>query len=210
MAHKTRDEAVGELQDQLDMPRVRRILSEIGYDEDRLTGAAESMTLAAYFVSSRDVSEAELRRHLGETLPPRLIPQYFKRLDRLPLTPHGKIDESALRSNREAIMPSADDHVEPEGRVEERIAAIWRDVLRAGRVGARTSFFVLGGTSLGAMEIALRICAEFEVDLPLHTVFTRPTVALLARTVEDLITEQVAALTDEEAERLAGEPGAGA
>jgi acyl carrier protein len=102
----------------------------------------------------------------------------------------------------------AGNFVAPEGTVEERIAAIWQDVLRIGRVGTRSSFFELGGTSLGAMEIALRICNEFQVDLPLQTVFTRPTVAQLATAVEDLIMEEVAALSDEEAERLAGEHNA--
>ncbi len=210
MSHKTRDEALDELQDQLDMPRVHRILSEIGYDGDRLSGGAAATSLAAYYVSSRDVSETDLRRHLAETLPPQLIPHYFERLDALPLTSNGKVDEAALRSARDALMPPvAGDAVEPEGTVEERIAAIWRDVLRVGHVGARTSFFELGGTSLAAMEVALRVCTEFDLDLPLQTVFTRPTVAQLARMVEDVVMQEVAALSDEEAERLAAEPHAG-
>jgi amino acid adenylation domain-containing protein len=205
LAHKTRHEALDELRDELDVPRVRRILSDIGYDEDRLTGDAAQVTLAAYYVGSPDASEADLRRHLARSLPSALIPQRFIRVEAIPLTPNGKIDEVALRGAAGSASPSvALDVVAPEGAVEERIAAIWEDVLRTGRVGTHTSFFELGGTSLGAMEVALRICNEFDVDLPLQTVFTCPTVAQLAQAVEDLILQEVEALSDEEAERLAG------
>ncbi len=69
LGHKTRDEALEELRDELDMPRVRRILAEIGYDENRLTGAPGKASLAAYYVASREVPRRELRRHLAETLP---------------------------------------------------------------------------------------------------------------------------------------------
>ena len=87
---------------------------------------------------------------------------------------------------------------------QQRIAAIWRDVLRVERVDTAATFFELGGTSIGAMEVILRICDTFEVDLPLQTVFQRPTVPLLAEAVESAIAAEVAGLTDEEAERLAG------
>ena len=79
-------------------------------------------------------------------------------------------------------------------------------MLRIDRVGAQSSFFELGGTSLAAMEIMLRICNEFDVDLPLQTFFQRPTVALLARAVEEKIVEEIAGLSDEEAARLAADP----
>ena len=58
------------------------------------------------------------------------------------------------------------------------------------------------------METALRICTEFDVDLPLQAVFTHSTVARLAERVEALIVAEVAALSDEEADRLAAGPDA--
>jgi acyl carrier protein len=209
LSHKTRDEALDELHDELDIPRVQRILAEIGYDENRLTDAAGKESLTAYYVSSREIAETELRRHVAATLPSQLVPQRFVRMDAMPLTPNGKIDEAALRAAAGPATPSSgSDFVAPDGVVEVRIAGIWREVLRLGRVGTRTSFFELGGTSLGAMEVALRICNEFDVDLPLHTVFTRPTVAQMATAVEELVRQEVAALSDEEADRLAGERNA--
>lgn len=199
LGHKTRDEAVEELQDEIDLPRVRKILAEIGYDEPT-RGAAG---LTAYYVAAHDVGAAELRAHLARRLPAPLVPQYLVRLDRLPLTENGKIDFAALPA------PSADaaatrEHVAAVGAAQERIAAIWRDVLHVDDIDAAATFFELGGTSLGAMEVILRMCDAFEVDLPLQTVFQRPTVPLLAEAVETAIAAEIAALTEEEAERLAG------
>ena len=77
-------------------------------------------------------------------------------------------------------------------------------MLRVDRVDASATFFELGGTSLGAMEVILRVCDAFDVDLSLQTVFQRPTIALLAEAVEAAIAADIAQLTDEEADGLAG------
>ena len=126
--------------------------------------------------SQRRLSTSELRRHLAETLPSSLIPQYFTRLDALPLTPNGKIDVAALRAAAGDRCDAGRRPIPSPQTARPRSASrrSGRTCSALDRVGARTSFFELGGTSLGAMEVALRICREFEVDLPLQTVFTRP------------------------------------
>jgi acyl carrier protein len=206
MGHKTRQQAVDELHDALDMPRVRRILEEIGYDEHRPSEALGHMV--ACYVGTHAVQSDELRRHLAVFLPPAMIPGRFVCVDAMPLTENGKTDEAALRAlARQYPGDDGGTFVAPAGPVQEGIAGIWSDVLRVDRVGAHTTVFALGGTSLAAMEIALRICREFEVDLPLQTVFAAPTVAQLAEHVEALIVREVAALSDEEAERRIAEAG---
>jgi acyl carrier protein len=67
------------------------------------------------------------------------------------------------------------------------LAAVWQDELAAERIGADDNFFELGGTSLSAMRMIVRVCQEFDVDVPLATVFTHPTLAQLARVAEDRI-----------------------
>jgi acyl carrier protein len=209
LGHKTRDEALHELDDEPDMARVRRILGEIGYDENRLAGSRANPELIAYYVASHDVSEGELRRHVAGVLPASVVPRYFRRIDAVPLTRNGKVDLAALPGPA-AATPPADAVVPIEGAVQERIAAIWREVLNLPQVGARTSFFELGGASLSAMEVVLRICREFEIDLPLQVVFQRATVADLASAVEERILDEVASLSDDEVARLAAEPEIGA
>ena len=59
------------------------------------------------------------------------------------------------------------------------------------RVGAADSFFALGGTSLVAMQMMVRLCREFDITLPLATIFTRPALGDLARAAEDRILADV-------------------
>ncbi|MEP7309043.1 MAG: amino acid adenylation domain-containing protein [Acidobacteriota bacterium] len=205
---KTRGEAMAELRDEIDTSRVRRILAEIGYDEDRVSDVSPPDTLAAYFVSSREIPDLELRRHLAATLPRPLIPQRFTRVDAMPLTPNGKVDRDRLVALDAAAPQGAGDDAVLEGAAQQRIAMIWQEVLHIGAVGAETSFFERGGTSLAAMEVMLRICDEFEVDLPLQTLFQRQTIAQLARAVEDVIEQEIAGLSDDDAEKLAADPHA--
>ena len=203
LGQKTRREAIEELDDEIDLGRVQAILADLGYDERQSNGRGGAR-LAAFYVATHPLPEHELRRHLQDALPPPLVPQLLVRVERLPLTPNGKVDEAALRSTLASRSASnVPDDAAPEGPVEERIAAIWREVLGIHRAGRFRSFFELGGTSLGAMEAALRICTDFDVDLPLQAVFTHSTVARLAERVEALIVAEVAALSDEEADRLA-------
>ena len=202
LGQKTRDEALDELRDEIDGSRVRKILTELGYHE-KVPGAGPA-TLAAYYVPSREVAATELRAHLARRLPAPLVPQHFIRLEAVPLTENGKVDFSALPPPSAETVPTADERTTPTGAAQERIAAIWRDVLRVDRVDASATFFELGGTSLGAMEVILRVCDAFDVDLSLQTVFQRPTIALLAEAVEAAIAADIAQLTDEEADGLAG------
>ncbi|MEW5930499.1 MAG: amino acid adenylation domain-containing protein, partial [Gemmatimonadota bacterium] len=127
---------------------------------------------------------AELRRHLRASLPEHMVPSLFVALPALPLTPNGKIDRKALPAP-EAGGPAAE-HVEPRGETEETIAAAWRELLRADRVGARDDFFALGGHSLLATQVVARIRDRLGVEVPLRAVFEAPTVAELAARVDAL------------------------
>jgi acyl carrier protein len=202
LGQKTRDQALQELGDEIDTSRVSRILAEVGYDERRSDPGPA--TLVAYYVASREVAVTELRAHLARRLPAPLVPQHFVRLDAVPLTEHGKVDFRALPPPSSAPVSAGEEPATPTGAAHERIAGIWRDVLRVERVDASATFFELGGTSIGAMEVILRVCDTFGVDLPLQTVFQRPTIPFLVEAVEAAIAAELAALTDEEAEGLAG------
>ena len=178
-----------------------RQLGEIGYE---LGGdGAERPVLAAYYVGGED-ADGQLRRHLAERLPAQWIPVSLRRLERIPLTAHGKVDEEALPPLVASELHERPD-VAPEGPVEELVVELWREQLGTSRVGALSNFFELGGTSLGAIEVMVKLCRELDIELPLETLFESQTVRELSRLAEELILEDVAGLEDGEARSLGGD-----
>lgn len=83
------------------------------------------------------------------------------------------------------------EYVEPQDETEEVIAQFWRDLLGIERIGVHDNFFELGGNSLLATNLVRRLNKEFEVQLPLQTLFEATTVAELAAAVEDALIAQI-------------------
>ncbi|MFI6763286.1 amino acid adenylation domain-containing protein [Micromonospora sp. NPDC050417] len=113
----------------------------------------------------------ELRSFLRGRLPDYLVPAVFVPLERLPLTAHGKVDQSRLPAT---VTASVHPFVPPTTPTERRLAVIWAEALGRDRVGARDGFFDLGGHSLLAAPLLARINREFGVRLPLRTLFESP------------------------------------
>jgi acyl carrier protein len=125
----------------------------------------------------------ELRGHVRGLLPDYMVPTAWTVLSELPRLANGKPD---LRSLPEAAPPgSAEEYVAPSGATEETLAQIWAEVLQVPRVGARDDFFDLGGHSLLATVITHRIREQFGVEITLRSLFEAPTVAELARRLEE-------------------------
>ncbi len=124
-----------------------------------------------------------LRSFLRERLPDFMVPAAFMVLEEMPLTPHGKIDRRALpapEETRPAVRTAA------RTPVEERLAAIWGEVLDLPFVGVQDDFFALGGHSLLAMRALSRVRDSFGVDLPVRALFEAPVLADLALRLEAL------------------------
>jgi amino acid adenylation domain-containing protein/thioester reductase-like protein len=144
--------------------------------------------LAAYWVAEiRDQPpEANaLREFLLASLPDYMVPSTFVRVDAIPLGPNGKLDRAALpRPARQRDQSCA--YVSPRNPDEERLAEIWRDVLRVEPIGVHDNFFSLGGHSLLAAQVVSRIAGRLMVELPLRDLFQAPTIAQLALLVAAL------------------------
>ena len=155
LGHKTREAAMDELDDDIDEPRVRRILAEIGYSAESET--RDEARLLAYFVpGSSDVDAAQLRAHLAETLPHYMLPSAFVALERMPLTSNGKVDRAALPHPEERDTAQDAAFVAPRNSVESKLAAIWASVLRLNAVGVHDNFFELGGDSILCIQVVSR------------------------------------------------------
>ena len=123
-----------------------------------------------------------LARFLAETLPAVMVPSQFVVLDTLPLTASGKLDRKALPTP--AAPTLAADAGAPRSPVEEVVAGIWADLLRAGPLGPDSDFFALGGHSLLVAMLVNRISALFGPVLSFTDVFEAPRIGAMAARIE--------------------------
>jgi amino acid adenylation domain-containing protein len=143
--------------------------------------------LVAYLVLQSDTAPAlsELRDFLKSKLPEYMIPSFFMFLDELPLTPNGKLDRKALPEPDMSRQVLDTDFIVPSTPVEQLLAEIWSNVLKVNRVGIHDNFFELGGQSLLATQVLIRVGEQLSVDIPLNALFEKPTIADLAKLIEN-------------------------
>jgi thioesterase domain-containing protein/acyl carrier protein len=143
---------------------------------------ARGPELVAYVVpTGKPPSVAELRAYLADRLPAVMIPSAFVTLDRLPLSPNGKLDRPALPRPPARDEPrGAVRHQPPRDRLERQLASIWEEVLGVRPIGLNDSFFDLGGHSLLAVRLFSRIEKATGRKLPVRTLFEAPTLGGLA------------------------------
>ncbi|MFF2046199.1 condensation domain-containing protein, partial [Kitasatospora sp. NPDC058170] len=141
-------------------------------------GQNEDKTLVAYIVSNAEPDTTALRNHLTIALPDYMVPAVYIAIDRIPLTNSGKVDHRALPAPDTSAF-GATRYIAPRTPVEERLAAIWSEVLGLRQVSIEDNFFDLGGDSIRAVRLvgALRAAGH---DTSVRDVFQHRTVADLA------------------------------
>ncbi|WP_244221665.1 non-ribosomal peptide synthetase [Corallococcus exercitus] len=150
-----------------------------------------------------EVDTAPLREHLHRHLPEYMVPAALLALPVLPLTPNGKVDRKALPVPDASRLPARISEP-PVTPTEERLAALWEELLRVPGVGRHDNFFELGGHSLLATQVVARVRARFGVELAVRALFETPTVAGLARRLPDAApTPTLPPLTRTQGEALA-------
>jgi amino acid adenylation domain-containing protein len=194
-------EFIGRKDDQVKVRGHRIELGEVEAEICRSVGIAEAAvicrpddsgdsSLVAYFVAERNVPvwTSELRSLLQSRLPEYMIPSGFVEVRELPLTPNGKTDRRALAAL--AQRPSDEQrapYVAPRTGTEETLARIWADVLKIQRVGGEDDFFDIGGHSLLAVEIILRIEEATQKRLTLLQLFENSTLSAFAGVIDRLV-----------------------
>ncbi|NLD48503.1 MAG: non-ribosomal peptide synthase/polyketide synthase, partial [Clostridiaceae bacterium] len=139
--------------------------------------------ICAYIVSDGTLEPAEIKKVLAETLPSYMLPQYIVEIDKVPLTPNGKVDRKALPMPETGIL-TGEEYVAPENETEEKLSLIWKEVLGIEAPGVLDNFFELGGHSLKATLMVSRIYRELNVKIPLREVFNNPTIRGLAQKID--------------------------
>ncbi len=137
-----------------------------------------------------------LRQWLKKTLPDYMLPAQILFLDVLPITPNGKVDKKALPTPEtiESSLDSKTAQNPPTTVTEEILAQIWIDLLgldsenestHVSSINSDDDFFAMGGHSLIAAQLIAQLQKIFHIKLPLVRLFENPTIASLARYIDD-------------------------
>ena len=141
----------------------------------------ELQRLVAYFVASAewDGCPTALRDYLKTKLPAYMVPAIYVKLDKLPLTPSGKLDRKALPPPDPQAVDNRDADA-PRDILEQQLTQLWRKILGVRRIGRSDDFFDLGGDSLAAARMFFEIERLTGKRLPLVTLFQASTLDQLA------------------------------
>jgi amino acid adenylation domain-containing protein len=186
---------LGEIENRLaEHPDVRQcIVTARGKDADK--------TVCAYYTQRAHVSDSfradsvsALRTFLASKLSDYMVPDFFIKLDEMPLNTSGKIDRKRLPAPKADRIISRE-YVAPRSEIEKKIAVIWREIVKLDRIGVKDGFFSVGGNSLNAARLAAQLGRAFLRPVPVVTIFQKQTIEeqaaeiarLLVKPAEDLV-----------------------
>jgi amino acid adenylation domain-containing protein/thioester reductase-like protein len=179
---------IGRIDNQIKLRGYRIELDEIEEQLSKLDGVKESAVIfrddmiIAYITGECNNPKEQLAKRLPEYM----IPSIIERLEYMPLTQNGKIDKKAL-SNRKIVLKQSQ-FVAPRDSVEERLAEIFKEVLKVEKVGIKDSFFELGGNSILSIQL-VNLAKRANISIEVKDIFVADTIeklsALLENRVED-------------------------
>ena len=146
------------------------------------TGKAQIVT---YYVAKKNVTikKEKFKSYLNDTLPEFMVPAFIFEIEDVPYTPSGKVDFKLLpKPDREFLFN--DEVIKYKSETEMQIAKIWSDLLGFEKVPRTTSFFDLGGDSLLAVTLFLKIEEKFDKSLPLSSLSRASNIQDLAKLID--------------------------
>jgi amino acid adenylation domain-containing protein/non-ribosomal peptide synthase protein (TIGR01720 family) len=120
----------------------------------------------------------EIRQFLKQKLPNFMIPAAFMVLDSIPMTPNQKVDYRALPTP-DFSRSDEDKFAAPRTLIEEKLVAIWSEVLRIENVGIHDNFFELGGDSILSIQLISK-ANQSGIQIAAKQLFKYQTIADLA------------------------------
>jgi amino acid adenylation domain-containing protein len=139
--------------------------------------------LVAYVVcpARTNVTSLGLRQYLRDRLPDYMVPNVVVLLDRMPLTPNGKLDRQALPNPEEPAINAANSAIDRGNDLEQTIAAVWQNLLRTSKMRLDDNFFDLGGHSLLVIQMKSALLQTLNRDIAVIDLFSYPSIRSLAR-----------------------------
>ncbi|WP_159884984.1 non-ribosomal peptide synthetase, partial [Paenibacillus puerhi] len=180
---------IGRIDNQVQLRGYRIELGEIETTMQRFAGVRQAVVidrkderghiyLCGYAAADESLDLAKLQAYLEQTLPSHMVPSRLMRLDRMPLTPNGKLDRKALPVP-EHTGTSDQAYAAPRTEAEHILASVWQAVLDVEKVGIQDNFFALGGDSIKALQVSSRLL-QAGYKLVMKDLFDYPTIAALS------------------------------
>ncbi|MDB9355203.1 amino acid adenylation domain-containing protein, partial [Nodularia spumigena CS-587/03] len=173
----------------IELGEIEALLSEYLEIQESVVIASETSSgdknLVAY-IAPKSINIPDLRHDLAEKLPGYMIPAYFMTLDALPRNLNGKIDRQALPTVEKISSELGIAYIPPRTPTEQKLAAIWQEILQVEQIGVNDNFFTLGGHSLLGIQLAAIINESLQIELPLKYLFQFPTIASLSAQIDQL------------------------
>jgi NRPS condensation-like uncharacterized protein/acyl carrier protein len=171
----------------IELGEIESVLQQSGLVSQVVVLAPENLQgnkrLVGYIVPKEKFDKAEVMSYLSKRLPEFMVPALWVEMETLPLTSNGKIDKKAL-PDPDVNELLSNEYAAPRNLTEEKLAAIWKELMDLERAGIYDNFFELGGHSLLAMRVISSVRNEFGSELTIKDFFLRPTIAELASHLE--------------------------
>ena len=186
LGHLTLDNVKEDLNCRITAKGYENFLKRIGIQtkDGEISVDKEGKYLCAYIVGNTGLSDTAFREYLSGKIPAYMIPAYFVPLQALPMTAAGKLDRNALPEPQRSRTRTAVTYVAPKNNLEKTIVEIWKEALEIEKVGIEDNFFELGGNSLNIIQVSSRLKQVLKREVPVVTLFTYPTISLLALNLE--------------------------
>ncbi|WP_010099277.1 non-ribosomal peptide synthetase [Ornithinibacillus scapharcae] len=170
----------------IELGEIESVLRQIEDVKDSVvhvfTHSDGEQALVAYLVASNELDFSVIRSELKDKIPSYMLPSHYMTIKEIPRTSSGKVNRKGLpklETNRSSLstklIPARDD-------IEKKLVEMWQEGLNVNPIGITDDFFELGGQSLLALRVMMKINNEFDKELPLSVFFER------GRTIEGMAT----------------------
>jgi acyl-CoA synthetase (AMP-forming)/AMP-acid ligase II/acyl carrier protein len=156
----------------------------------------EDVAAAVVLRDGASVMPTELQQSVSKRLADFKVPRRLLVIPEIPLGSTGKVQRLGLAERLGLTGRPGEDHGAQTGSqgpktiVEDMVLKIWMDVLRVEGFGVDDDFFALGGDSLSATQMLSRVRDMFQVELPMAQLLKTPTIATLARIIEQALVDE--------------------
>jgi acyl-CoA synthetase (AMP-forming)/AMP-acid ligase II/acyl carrier protein len=193
MDFKGNIEILGRIDNQINLRGFRIEPSNIEYNLRTIKGIKESAVilkkdlLIAFYESdnNKKIDNKKIRNYLIKKIPDYMLPSLFLHINKIPHTKSGKLDKKSL-INIENIFQKKYSDFKKVTKTEEKLINIWKKTIEVKKISRNDNFFYLGGHSLKAILIMVKINEIFKIDISLKDIFSFPRLKDLACKIDSI------------------------